>query len=593
VSISRFREMMNNKGCQIPMLVVGGLLLVGFVASGFAPGLFQSAGGNPEEKPVAMVGKVPVTAKFLDSIVTKSTRNYPPEFVSQPEVSAMVYQGAISQATMMAAVQDLAEERGIKLDDKTIKTEFEKNLDTEIDQYVSQMKSQGQLKPDATAADIDAAFKKSFGGDRKFLKEQAVEDMSANLALPGMRLLAVTPVLQKRLLEDEKKGVSYSEDELKKSFDNFTFDVVKFNKKDAKPDEVKANADKGLADLKAGKTPEEVRAAFGKPLEKDEKPTQVMSRAALEFDPDSKTLLAMKVGDISPVMNQFGETKVLKLLSIENKLPADFETTKAKLIDQKKQSLAEKKLVEELRKRSEAAKWNSAGLGALAEWAATTTNEKMAADPAKRAEAVEKLYAKLASVKDENPVGRKALALASFAATSDLYQAAKNPVDKTKWGKAKLEAYKACFEYGDSAESRLNASDLAVEVADKDALAENLLEAARINTQFTQQGAQLQARTGALLQKTKTANLVTPETEKAVQKELDAWVANKTEFEKDQAEAAKEKAAAESKMGDQQAKLKEEEQKALEKEKAAAAPAPAPKAAPSPVPGIPGVGGGK
>ncbi|MFX8907035.1 hypothetical protein ABTM87_19585, partial [Acinetobacter baumannii] len=84
-------------------------------------------------------------------------------------------------------------------------------------------------------------------------------------------------------------------------------------------------------------------------------------------------------------------------------------------------------------------------------------------------------------------------------------------------------------------ESRLNAADLAVEVSDKEALTNNLLEAARINTQYTPQGAQLQQRTAALLQKAKAANLVTPETEKAVQKELDAWVANKTEFEKDQA----------------------------------------------------------
>ncbi|MEQ1463838.1 hypothetical protein, partial [Salmonella enterica] len=79
---------------------------------------------------------------FLDSIVTKSTRNYPPEFISQPEVSAMVYQGAINQATMMAAVQDLAEERGIKMDDKALKAEYEKNLDGEIEQVVTQLKTQ-------------------------------------------------------------------------------------------------------------------------------------------------------------------------------------------------------------------------------------------------------------------------------------------------------------------------------------------------------------------------------------------------------------------------------------------------------------------
>lgn len=594
MSITRFREMMNNKGCQIPMLVVGGLLMVGFVAMGFAPGLFQGNGGKPEEKPIATVGKVSLTGQVFDNIVTKSTRNYPPEFISQPEVSTMVYQGALTQATMMAAAVDMAEERGIKLDDKTATAQFQKNITEEIAQFVSSLKAQGQLKPDATDADIDAAFKAQFGGDRKSLTEQATDEMAANLSNPNLRLLAVAPILQKMLLDDEKKKVAYTEEDLKKSFDQFTFDVVKFNKPGAKPDDVKLNADKGLADLKAGKATTDVRAAYGAPLGKDEKPTQVISRSALEFDPQSKTLLAMKVGDVSPVIEQFGETKVMKLLSVENKLPADFDKTKAQMIDQKKSSMAEKQLVEALRKRAQGAKWNSPGLAAMAEWAATTTDEKIAGDPAKRAAAVEKIYDKLAAVKDENPAGRKALALATFASTSDLYQAAKNPVDKTKWGKARLAAYKACFEYGDSAESRLNAADLAIEVGDKDALFDHLLEAARINTQYTPQGAQLQSRTAATLDKAKKASMITDTEAQKVQKELDAWVANKTEFEKEQAEIAKEKAAAANSAGSQQSKLKDDEQKAIEQEKAKTAPAPTPAPAPAPaVPGVPGVGGGK
>lgn len=579
--------MLNNKGCQIPMLVVGGLLMVGFVAMGFAPGLFQNNGSaKPGEKPVATVGKVPVSSEFLDRIMTRATRNYPAEFIGQPEVSAMVYQGALSQATMLAAVEDVATERGIKLDDKTVESEYRKNIEDEIGQMVTGLKGQGQLKPDAKDADIDALFTKQYGADRKSLVEREMDDVKANLGTPGLRLLAVAPVLQKRLLDDEKKKASYSEEELKKSFDSYTFDVVKFNKPGLKPEEVRLNADKALADLKAGKLVEDVRKEYGKPLAKDEKSIQILSRGALEADPQSKDLLALKAGEVSSVIEQFGETKIMKLVTVENKLPADFDKTKAQMIDQKKQSLAEKKLVEDLRKRAEGAKWNSPGLGAMAEWAATTTNEKIATDPAKRLDAVQKVYDKISVVKDENPLGRKALALATFAATSDLYQAAKNPTDKAKWGKARLAAYSACFAFTDSAESRLNAADLALEISDKDALAENLLEAVRVNIQYNAQGAQLQTRAAALLDKAKKASAIADADATKVQKELDGWTANKEAFEKDQAEVAREKATANAKANEEQAKMKAEEQKAIDEAKGKAS-------APSPVPTIPGVGGGK
>ena len=251
-------------------------------------------------------------------------------------------------------------------------------------------------------------------------------------------------------------------------------------------------------------------------------------------------------------------------------------------------------------------KWNSPGMDAFAQYIKVNGDEKLAADKIKKTAAIAEVYGKIANVKDDTMYGKKALALAQFAASSDLYKASVAPADKKKWGEIELAALAICFESGESAESRLNAAQVADEIGDKAALYENLLAAAQNNANYNQQGAEINTKTMLLFSKVQAEKSMTPEQEAVIKKSLDLWATEKTTFEKDQAEIAKEKAAADAAAKVESDKIKAEEQKAIDDAKAKAAPAPgnpapgtagpapsSPAPTPIPAPVVPGIGGGK
>ena len=573
--------MMERKGCAAAMFVMGVLLTFGFVfMGGRTPFGGPGDPGTKQSQAVGTVGKQTISVTNLQDGLEQVNKQYAgqshgaTDFLSDPMARSLIYQQVVGQVVSMAALASVADDLGIKLDDKQVIAEWRKIADDQKTQMIGQLKMMGKLKEGATQADVDKAVNEGAGGDFTKLVDSKIAQVTLDLANPATALTARAPALQNALKTALEAQVKVTEEDLKASFDEFTYDAINFTGKDVNFDAARLAAGKAAAELKSGKSFEEVQKSYNV---KDQQTTASIPRNMLDNDEKTKSLVSLKPGEVSEVVERFGQVQILRMKSMVNKLPADFEKNKATLLKQFKDSQVQKKENDLVKAKSDReVKWSSPGLELFYRYVQSNRDSKLNSPGAERTAALNKILAESKKLTDPVVFGRQANAYLQVAVANDLYISADN-ADKPKYARERMDALLGALAFTDNAKMRYDIATLAKEVGDKDVAFKQITESAKSNGNYTKAGLDLYAQQVQLLADLQKANLVTADQVPIVQAELDKWQKDKMAWEKDQADLSKEQADVQKQGKAEQDRLKADEQQAIEAEKAKAAGTAVPK----------------
>lgn len=506
----------------------------------FVGGSFYTcAMANPDNRPgaaqaqaqkesvVVEVDGVPVTSKEVQDIVDQQTKQYA-QFGGLPaEQEPMMVAGALNQVIQQAAIRSLTQKSGLTLTDEQVRAKFTEQIDQAVKQVREQMLGQKMIKPDATQADVDKAFKAQSGRSLTEAIQQAKDQFEKGLKEDPEKTRA--PILLQAYLEQQAKANPASEAELKANYDTYTVKQILLKGPDAK-----AQAEKIEGELKGGLKFEDAMNRYSKdmPLPNKKVAENTLTLTAAQFEtPQYTSLKGLKAGEVSPPSENFEGTAIYKIIGVKQELPKDFDKNKAKLAE----DLAKQRVAKEVQTKAEAIAKGEGIVWKNDVYKALASLNPAPGEDAKAQEAKLRTAADAAKAASAKASGDE-LRLAGLLRYAALSQLASAPgTDKAALRKDQIAAIQDVLKAREDAGFRMNLVNLLTEDKSPEA-GDALLEAARYNNDTTPKGQSQYASMAAKLAELKTAKLITTEQAAQVQTELSRWLKEKADFEK--AEAA-------------------------------------------------------
>ena len=571
MSISTFQEKFIKGGCgKFVLLFCGAAMVIGMAFSNCSRGQklqALDAKGN-KEKIFATVGDVALPFSMVDNAVDQQMKQsqLPPDILATlpPEYRIQAVAGGVSQAIQTAQIYEIAKRMGYKADDESIKktlhftseTDFENNL-------LAQVKKSGQLKDNATIKDLEEFAKPQLQG--KTIKDIYTTQMTELDKIlkdkdSQKRVELVLGGGQQYLLDKFSEGINPTDDEVKKGFENY--EIKRIVAKAATPTastDAKAKADKAYADLKAGKSFEEVMDTSSEETPSDPKKKKSenvlnLSQDMVEKLPDFKAVLTLQPGTYSEPQKVTEGYAIIKYVGKKVDIPKDFEAKKAQYKQQNISQQVTKKFKAEMDKIEKEVKPN---FEVKAYEAAYRYQKAMAltAGPAQETEfkAIFDLAKGVASTDDKPDVA----AMLEVITIQHLYD--QPGADKNKLKADRIAALENYLTFNDSWAYRKEVIDSYKEKGDKAKAFDQLTTALDKNTKFDAQGQTTFSDISAKFLELKTAGLVSADQEKQFRSKQEQWQSDKKKYD-DQVAADK--------------KLKDEEDKKAAAEAKKNAPAP-------------------
>lgn len=537
MSISTIRHFLEKSGCA---LVVSIALAIMFVIGFLMISNPNAASGGGESQPllIAEVGKIPITFDSVDDLARQQTQQYFAQLESvPPELEANLQGGVLRQLVNQSLVMELARREGISLSDEQLLSMVAMQFDQSVASERKRLESEGKLKPDATAAEVDEAFKKESGQTLSQIRAKNDADVKTMLADPTGRSNVVAFFTNQALVNQYKKQATPTDDQLKRSFDTLVLKRILFNGE--KGDAV-TQAQKVADEIKGGLSYEQAVDRYSTetptPGKKLSETTTTLTVGSIEGLPDFQPVLALKPGDISPPVRSGPGAVLYKLVERKNVLPPDFEKSKAGYADAYATQIANRKVTDAIQKLQEEGliQWKSEGYHVLYDF--VTLLDK--GNPLGHEQEFRELEQRAAAVTSgSDAAGTKPAALVRYLALQRL-PAGTTEGEKDTLAQKKLEAIGNLLLTSESPELRLEMVDLLVER--KDALAsKELLSAAQNNTSPTMVGQRAFSDIVARLEKLKALKLGDPKDIVAIEKELERWRVDKKEYDEGQAEMKK------------------------------------------------------
>lgn len=604
MSITNIRKMIENKGCQGGLIVIGVLSLVGLAGVNLTsfrdliPGL-AGANKQPDLTPVVLqLGDIKMTEAQYQGVYSASTEQMGQLANQDPDFRLQFISQAASTLANQAAIKAIAAERKVNLDDKAILAMVEKSIGEQVAQQKQLLVATGKVKASATPAEIDEALKKELGGrDVAELAKQQMDAVKEQLANPSKREILVNGATVQAIIEGEAAKHQVSDADLKKDYESFSLDQIPFQDSTVSIDERKAMAAKALADLKAGKTIDEVRTAYAP---KETKAPVTMSRGMINLDPVLKPIGDLKVGDWSEVLVYQGFPVIYRVSKIEPNLPKDFDQNVAKYRESHSMTLAQKAITSLVEEKVKEVKWVSPGLELAVRFQKETSDREVNADSTKRKATLQKLNddakalaskAPAAAPKDGTSIATNSriddevAALVRNATSKQLYSMA-TPSEQQDMAKDRLEAMNGVLQFVDSTNLRMDIVDVAIKADDLEAAGESLVEAAMTLGRPDPVTEASYASISKKLEDLKKDKKISDAAAKKVDDALKQWVSDKIQYQKDQDELKKQNEERDKALKAEAEKL-EADRKAAEKDKK-------PSGTPTPgTPKTPGSGDGK
>jgi len=569
LSIDKVRKLTESRGCCGIATIIGMAMdaLFFIVPSTCGKSLTQLGqdmkNSAPAETVIAKIGDFSITSEsVMNSVKAKETG--PTEPMQDAQIIGQVLQEFVSNGV----VYNLAATKGVKFSDADILKEINQELDTQLMIAKINLMQNGQLKPNATDADFETAFKAQEGMDTKAWRQKSLDLFTPKLADPIARPSLAAGIARQGLEAQASLSINPTDDELKRQNDVLTFKRIYIRPLPGAPTPADT-AKKALEDVKGGLSFEDAMNRYsndapsgpGKPLSSS---TLTLGVGMLSADPAKKSLLKVKAGELSDVLSVEGGAAIYKLISEKTTPIPDFEKNKANLKKSYTQQFARPIVDAEVADATKSIKidWKSPAFKAL--YDLTKASTIASGDSKKKLEEIEKTAKSASGSSDEERAG----ILARYTASTLLW-AQYTPAEKKAAHDDRIETLNALLTDTESIGVRLELADLYAENKDAKHAVEQLQNAAGDNNDLTRAGQDNYGTITAKLAKYKSQGLVKPEDEKSIQDQLDLWKNDMTE--KVKADEDRKKADAEDR------KRAAEEKKKLDE---AAKKAPAPKASP-------------
>ncbi len=543
MSISKIRSAFDSKGCQAVLIVVGVLLGIGLIAPMMCHGPAPGAGG-PEGGALAIgtVRGVTVSGQVAEAFVNRSREGLEQQALEtgqsvEPDpVREFTYVTLGAQRALIAAANEvLAAQRKITLDQTRISAILESNWNEQMQEFRAQLVAGGKLKPEDPQTKFEEVATKEIGRPIGEIKAQYLQSMDRTLQDERLAPAARAELMQAALLQAAVEQTQATEAELKSSFDSLELERIEVGQKTDPQDQRMEKAEALAADLRAGKAVAEAIKAHTPGA----KPNPVsFPRNILERIESYRPLLALKVGEVSEPMQDQGGVVVFRLKALKPNLPPDFEKSKPNLLNAFRREKAAKALNDEREAIEKEVKWKSPVYATAIE-----LGKILGSQNPSDVEKMKGFAAEFLGEPSTDPIAERLRVLGRYVALNRVYTTL-SPKDQAGARPDLIEAYLAVLNDVEGTKMRLELYRLMLDDDQAPEAAGQLLEAARVNTDFKPMNVAYHAQIRQALDLAKKNPKFGDEkdTLQAVQEELDRWTKDKATTEQEAREAAAEQA---------------------------------------------------
>jgi hypothetical protein len=513
VSITSARNFIEKTGCGlIVAILLGVVMLFGLLIINFSR-QEEEKRNEVAREPIATVGGqlVPLSA------VENRYRNNAAQVLSieggaAPEQDAAVYASSLDEELRMAARRAIAAKQGLKVTDQRILDDAARLFDAEMQYRRMMLAATGQIKQNATEAEAQEALKRAIGRDVAEARKEYLEKTRELLDNPEARAELEANSLTAVLNEGVASKTSLSDEQLKKDLETVVTKRIAFDPFKSPDEDIMAKAKRVLEEISSGRISFEAAMnrysddpapAPGKP--KSESTTN-LERGTLSYDDAYEPLRTMKPGEVSPVISLPTGPAIFKVIRVDTKLPADFETTKDERRKTRMQQMAVKQVNDDVKQLIETSTtWQSAGFRALHEWYRTQQDPDLNRDKAKLAARLGEIAqtAKKA-LEDGDGTGNRAANLAYFVTTDKLYDEASG-AKKSELRPSWIEAATNVLQDLENVDLRVELARTLLEAKDMEKAADMLALASQYNTGISEGALKRFKEVDALIAKAATA----------------------------------------------------------------------------------------
>ena len=458
-----------------------------------------------------------------------------------PGMEVMIAGQSVGTALNRAALQSLALKEGVDFGDEKLKAAAAQEYDQQMEQGKTQLMMQGKLKPGATQADFEAAFKAQTGKTVAEQKAAFFSQVEKILGDPAQKQALIASFAGPMYLEFAKAKVNVSDEDLKASYNSYVVKQVLFRAVPGSKTNPKVQAEKVLSEIKGGLKFEDAmnRYSSDTPMTGKKVSDNTINVSANDLDTvdQYKPLKGLKQGDTTGVVTVPMGLAIYKIDKITSNLPKDFDKEKAKY----RETLARKVATDQLTKKLKDfttgpdVKWGSDGYKVFYDFSKLGEDQSLITDPAKKQAALVAIVdrAKKVIASGQGWEQRPA-ALTFYGALDQMYNAP--GADKAKLSDDRIASIEAVLQGSEDSTLRMELVNLFAEKKQMDKAANALLLAAQSNSDFSGAGQQRFGEIAAKLQMLRGDKTFPNEVAVEIEKAQGSWRDQKIQFDKAQAE---------------------------------------------------------
>lgn len=550
MSISKIRKSFDSKGCQVVLVVIGLFLAIGLLYSGTCQGLTGQGQQDPTNVDVVVIGGKAVKAQDLDRAVRVAQEAAMERSGGMTDPASDFYTvgGAIDGVLRRTVIQSMLDQRGTQVTDEDVRQGAARQIEQQIDMLRMQVQMGGVLKPDSTEADFDKWFKESNGQSVADFRKAAMGRIDEGLKDPARAVELRQAFLQDALLAAYVKESTLTEADLRQSFDQFTFKVLRF--KDADSAARTKKAEGALAEIRGGAKADDVaKKRLGKAAE-----SMPLARGTLNTVTYLKGLADLKVGEAGDVVQEPDSASVFVVESIAPKPPENYDKERQKLLEGFRQREAGRKLEADIEAvlKGDRVEWKVPVLKDVYD-AYQAVRTGFGQDTKERSELLLGIYERLTAT-SESATGSSWVALARYNIYQQYYFTL-SPKEQAEKRAEWIECVVGLLDFREDVRLRMDLAQLYADEEDFVQAGEQLALAAEANTDTGPAGTALTGQLKTKLELAKKSGKYEKETLAKVEKTLAAWAEAKAQDAREAAEAAKEQ----EKVAAELDKLSEEE----------------------------------
>jgi hypothetical protein len=530
VSVTKLRETTEKKGCMIAVWVVMVLTAVGVAGSGFFgcfnPGLHQDRNAAFDAEVLVVDGRS-VSLGQLNGAIESFMKQFQMIPGADPDMDYPIIASTLRAVVDQQIMANMAAQRGVVVTQEQILAKKSDEIDAEIRRFRLAAVTQADLKETATEAEFQKYFEEKTGESTSAFKERVLNEIRELLKDEKSMQAEIDRYSAEALQESFYASTTVTDEEARRSFDKLMMLRIAFDDQEMSLVDREAKAKAALAELRGGADFFAVQKKYMKNPIKE--PTKY-GLPEVERSVVQRPLAALKPGEVSEVITEFGIPTIYKLVEKKSEIPADFDTNKAIHTDtvrREKASLERQKAIDDAHKKAKVV-WKSPGYAAMYRVQDLRSKDAQPTDDQVKA-VLREIVEKPIDAADD-PAGPRPGVLARYGAMKQLQNMA-TPEEKKQLLPTYIAVLTETLTQYESVPVRLDLVDLYVEKGDTASIAVELRTAAEMNTGLAEVNSRYFAEINAKLADLESKKLISDADALAVRDVLSKWSLQKKEAE--------------------------------------------------------------